>query len=138
MEKENKSTIKMNVMFLFFTLCMCYAIYFWPNIMEDNEDVYFLSTASFSITVYCSAFLSPYFFYYNFFGGSISEGFSDKISMFFFILAIIVTLYPCFTYYSDLDTLKTQHSESYCGAELQIGRSTQLLERFSFTKECTK
>ncbi len=83
MEKESKSTIKMNIMFLFFTLCMCYAIYLWPNIMEDNEDVYFLSTASFSMAVYCSALLSPYFFYYNFFGGSISEGFSDKISMFF-------------------------------------------------------
>jgi len=138
MNKED--TIKTNAWFLVFTLFLCYSIFFWPKVMTDRGDVYFFSTASFSITTFFFAFLSPYFIYfnYNFLMRHVNKDLSRRVSIFILVLAILAPVYPGFVYYSDLDTLKTQHSENYCGAELQIGRSMPLLERFSFNKQCEK
>ncbi len=50
MNKED--TVKTNAWFLFFTLLLCYSIFIWPKVMADKGDVYFFSTASFSITIF--------------------------------------------------------------------------------------
>ncbi|KAB0470612.1 hypothetical protein F7Q91_22050 [Vibrio chagasii] len=138
MNKED--TVKTNAWFLFFTLLLSYSIYFWPNTKAGNEDVYFLSTASFSITIFFFAFLLPYFIYFNFnyLMGRVNKDISGRRSILVLIIAIIAIPYPSFEYYSDLDNLKNQHSKSYCGSELKTGRSTQLLEKFSFNKQCGK
>lgn len=135
---EIKSKRKGNIMFLFFTLLLCYSIYFWPEVNKNHEYIYFLSTSLFVLTTFLFSFLLPCFIYYNFGGGDINEGLTNKQSWLFLILAIFASLYPGFAYYSDLDALKTQHSESYCGVELKIGRSTLSLEKFSFNKQCGK
>ena len=135
---ENKSKRKGNIMFLFFTLLLCYPIYFWPEVNKNHEEIYFLSTSLFVLTIFIFHFCYPVFLYYNFWGGNINKGLTNKQSWFFLILAIIVSLYPGFAYYSDLDTLKTHHSKSYCGVELKIGRSTLSLEKFSFNKQCIR
>lgn len=85
-------------------------------------------------------FLSPYFIYfnYNLLTGNANKDLSREVSIFILVLAILAPIYPSFMYYSDLDTLKAQHSEYYCGTELKIGRSMPLLERFSFNKQCEK
>ncbi|PME55786.1 hypothetical protein [Vibrio lentus] len=138
MNKED--TIKTNAWFLFFTLFLCYSIFIWPKVMADKGDVYFFSTASFSITIFFFTFLSPYFIYfnYNLLTGNANKDLSSKVSIFILALATLAPVYPSFMYYSDLDTLKTQHSEYYCGAEIKIGRSMPLLEKFSFNKQCGK
>ncbi len=138
MNKED--TIKTNAWFLFFTLLLCYSIFFWPKVMIGKGEVYFFSTASFSITTFFFVFLSPYFIYfnYNFLTGHVNKDLSREVSIFILVLAILAPIYPSFVYYSDLDTLKAQHSEYYCGTKLKIGRSMPLLERFSFNKQCEK
>lgn len=120
MNKED--TVKTNAWFLFFTLLLPYSIYFWPNTKAGNEDVYFLSTASFSITIFFFAFLLPYFIYFNFnyLMGRVNKDISGRRSILVLIIAIIAIPYPSFEYYSDLDNLKNQHSNPIAGLNLKL------------------
>lgn len=54
---------------------------------------------------------------------NVNKDLSRKVSIFTLVLAIIAPVYPGFVCQPDINTLKNQHSEYYCGAELQIGLS---------------